>query len=208
MAPAFGIGRRPSSPPPRFEFRCWGDSLEDAHDRLDSRWHPVAETNQADVYYLGGPDDLTLKSRDGFFQVKERIARHNDLEQWNKVADIRLPAPWEDILPWLQRAFGLSPRAQGEGVVDQNMLNAWLQRQETVTVAPVAKDRRQYRLSVLMAEYTRVEVAGRRMETVAAESPDPEAVAWARRDLGLAKRANESYPTALARILGLPGASR
>jgi exopolyphosphatase/guanosine-5'-triphosphate,3'-diphosphate pyrophosphatase len=94
--------------------------------------------------------------------------------------------------------------ARTEYDVDQFMAEVIAQI-GAITVAPVDKRRVHYTVEGCMAEFTEIEVAGRRAHTIAIEDEDPEVVIRAVRHMGLGGYANVAYPSALSSLIaGVP----
>lgn len=185
----------------RYEFRCWGEDLTAQKASLDDDWRRTGEDRSAETYILGGDGRFAVKLRNGMFSVKEKLKAEGKLELWRPVAEIAFPLSMDELAPWLEQAFGLTGTATaGDEDMSEAALKAFLAEQGGTQVMPVEKERYRFELAGVLAEYTIVDAAGKRIETVAVEGEEPTAVYTGMRLLRIEERKNEAYPAKLLKL--------
>jgi exopolyphosphatase/guanosine-5'-triphosphate,3'-diphosphate pyrophosphatase len=159
-------------------------------------------TQESEDLYLFAPGCDIVKVRDGLMDIKAlREVLPNGLEQWVPTMKAGFPlaaADVEAVFAALRQPVPSLTRA--EYTFDQ-LMDELIRPMAAITVAPVRKLRVRYTVDGCMAEFTEVEVAGRKAHTIAIEDEDPEAVFAAERHLGLGGYANVSYAMALAALI-------
>ncbi|HKC20912.1 MAG TPA: hypothetical protein VKB64_00245, partial [Gaiellaceae bacterium] len=142
--------------------------------------------------------------RDGLMDVK-RLEQVNDdgLEQWAPVLKAEFPLSAEQVRSILEGLRVSVPRLDR---ADYN-LDDFVRGRSDLLAVRVHKHRSRYTVGDCMAELTEVTTEHRSTRTVAVESEDADRVIAAVRRLGLADRANTSYPRGLKALVGF-GAGR
>jgi len=183
----------------RWEWRTFGAADDVFGDRPPER---VQESDE--LYVLSVARGDTVKVRDGLMDVK-RLEQVNDdgLEQWAPVLKAEFPLSAEQVRSILEGLRVPVPR------LDRSAYNLddFVRGRSDLLAVPVHKHRSRYTVGDCMAELTEVTTEHRSTRTVAVESEDADRVIAAVRRLGLADRANTSYPRGLKALVGF-GAGR
>jgi exopolyphosphatase / guanosine-5'-triphosphate,3'-diphosphate pyrophosphatase len=189
-------------PPGRWEWRTFGDSFGDAEEVFAGDPERVQESDE--LYLLSVHDADTVKVRDALMDVKhlERVSDEG-LEQWRPVTKAGFPLAAADVVSVLASLrVEETPLARGEYTLDQ-LLDEVVRPCVELLPVSVHKLRRRYTIGGCMAELSDVSTAERATRTIAIEAEDPERVIAAVRELGLASRANTSFPRGLKALLHL-----
>lgn len=182
---------------PRFELRLFAPSLADPRRRLEALLEPAGESRNADVYLLGlRPETENLKVRADTLQRKRLIHTDGDLEQWQPMDADGFPlAPAR-----AQALFGLDA---GHALSAGELLDAVCRPRGAGVVVHLRKHRVHYRSGDVLGEFCELTVNGARLQSVAIESADVQALRALRSTLGWDGAANVSYVRALRRFTGL-----
>ena len=181
----------------RWEFRTFGDGLDEAEERLGSMESELV-TESDETYLLSAEGVDAVKVRDGLMDVKhlEQVDDHG-LELWKPVMKAPLPISVADaraVLAALRVSAPLDRDTYDVGDLAAAVDGA-------VRVVPVHKTRRHHTIGGCMAELTDIRAGDRSTRTIAIEDEDPARVIAAVRELGLGARPNVSVPRGL-RALG------
>ena len=147
-----------------------------------------------------------MKIRAGLMDIKllEEVDA-DGLEQWRPAMKETFPLPRGEA-DRVCAALGVTAPPPGEAAFSLDEFLAVLAAPKRgVRAVAVHKRRLHYTFNGCMAEVTEVVADGRKVRTLAIETTDAERVIAAARDLGLADRANTSYPRWLKAAVGMEG---
>jgi hypothetical protein len=190
---------------PRWEFRIFVPELGDEAARLASTLDENGKSRSRDVYLLNLlPAKCNTKIRDDELQVKRLIDTAEGFERWQP--DPGLPFPLEPA------AFeGLTGEFTATTLDAGTFIDRIRRPAGPVAVVHVLKTRRHFRRDDILAETARLTVNGARLESLAIESTNLDALRELRRALELSAAENSSYVRAFLRLTGdepLPAESR
>lgn len=195
-----------SSPPARYEFRVWGNSLGPYRDRLAAIRPPSETRRSAETYVLSrATDAANVKIRDGLLDIKLMVEQAGRLERWRPVLKAEFPldsrAIAEQVFPGLAVA---TPHIAQPSYSRDEFIRDLVRPLRELELADVVKLRRQFNFENYSAEFAEVEIAGGgKAETVEIESEDPATVLRAIAKLGLNSQANISYVRHLKIMTGV-----
>ncbi len=190
--------------PARFEFRVWGDGLEQLSDRIRSEGEPTRTVESAEVYIVStGPPELNPKSRDDMLDIKKLIDVRDGFEQWDVAFKQRFPisssALKRDLLGPLGVEMSVTDRSEYSF---EELVGEIVAPHADLAAVEVTKKRSIYDLAGCSAEVAAVSIGDRAVPTVAIESADFEALRRLRDRLGLETWDNVSYPRMIKRVVG------
>jgi hypothetical protein len=181
------------SPPPRYEFRVFGERLEATRDILANLGTPLSVEKRIDIYVVA-PDRLkaSLKLREGALDLKLLRGRFGPLELWEPADRATLPLQAEAV----RRRF--FDRADLELELPDTLVTAEILLDQLSTTLgfkaiQVSKSRQQFRLGDAFGEFTEIRADRRPAQTVAVEGEAALDVVATIERLGLAGRCNRSY---------------
>lgn len=188
----------------RFEFRVWGDDLDDAARRLDQIGRRFDIRKGDETYLLvRGNDTVNPKIRHSTLDVKALVDTVDGFERWTPELEAPFPltAQWigDELLPTLGIAPPLLDRP---AYAERDFVAHVADPHPRIGVIPVSKQRVMYEAAGCLGEASAVTIAGIETRTVAIESTDLEMLATLRDTLGLDQRENWSYPRAIRRLVG------
>jgi hypothetical protein len=189
----------------RFEFRVWGDELDDASSRL-SAVAGVGEELQSDETYVVALNcgDCNPKIRGGVLDIKILVAVSRACEQWQPRLKAEFPIPAALLVAEVLPRLGIT-----DATLDRDAYPAAAFVEEIVQPHPrlrsveVSKRRLKYAVAGCFAEVAEVTVDGHTMSTVAVESADVDALWDLCCRIGIEGGENVNYPRALKQVLGL-----
>jgi exopolyphosphatase/guanosine-5'-triphosphate,3'-diphosphate pyrophosphatase len=187
---------------PRWEWRTFGARFGEAEAAFAARTpERVQESDELYLLSVGGGD--TVKVRDDLMDVKHlELVDDNGLEQWLPVLKAEFPLPArtvESVLASLRIAPG--PLARGEYTLVE-LLEEVVTPKPALRAVEVHKRRARYTIGGCMTELTDVQAEGASTRTIAVETEDAGRVLATVQQLGLAGRANVSFPRGLRKLLG------
>ena len=188
---------------PRWEWRTFGAEFG-AADEAVAALEPELTQESDETYLLSPGADAAVKIRAGLMDIK--ILEHVDeagLEQWRPAMKETFPLPLGEA-DRVCAALGVSPPAPGrDAYALEEFLVLLAAPERGVRAVAVHKRRLHYTVMGCMTEVTEVVADGEKVRTLAMESEDAGLVAAAVRALGLADRANTSYPRWLKAAAGM-----
>jgi exopolyphosphatase / guanosine-5'-triphosphate,3'-diphosphate pyrophosphatase len=181
----------------RWEFRTFGDGLDEAEERLGSMESELV-TESDETYLLSAEGVDAVKVRDGLMDVKhlEQVDDHG-LELWKPVMKAAMPIGHTDARAALAALRVDAPLDRDSYDIADLAAAAG----EAIRVVAVHKTRRHYTIGGCMAELTDLGAGDRSTRTIAIESEDPARVIAVVDELGLGSRPNVSVPRALAALV-------
>ncbi len=189
---------------PRFEFRVWGERLDDAAARITSSSDCVGARRSSELYLVSRHAlGINPKVRSGRLDIKELAGTERGFEQWRVRLKAEFPIGAADVGSELLAGLGVeAPTLARQRYTLEQLLREVVGPHPDLASVDAHKRRRFFSIGGADVELTDVEAAGRELQTVAAESVDPELLAEACRVLGLEGQENVSYPAAIRRVIG------
>ena len=185
---------------PRWEWRTFSASLA-ALERAIGPLADVAPRNSSEIYILSLHGPQNAKLRGGLIDIK-RLQQVDDdgLELWEPVFKAKFPLGRSDIAvafsEWHLPIPALSRIAH-------DRLQSLIAAKPALRVARVDKSRRGFVFQGCIAEFVRLSVESRSLQSFSLEHQDRSLILAALEQLGLDSHANTSYPLGLKRALGL-----
>ena len=158
----------------RYEFRCWPcDEQLEAIERHFADWQEDEAESRTDIYLIRlRQHDFLPKLRDGSrLEVKQRVAVAGRIEVWGMAASSQFPLD-EPMREWLARDVGFAPCAAKLWSGTAHAFRCQMSIEPGWQALDVHKQRRLFRKGQLRAEITRVDCAGRQVDTVGFETQD------------------------------------
>lgn len=200
---AFMNASSTSSAEPRFEFRVWGDDLEEIAGSIRTAGEPV-DTHSRQETYLVTPWSaaVNIKIRDDELDVKTCGTVSHGFQRWQ----VRHKSPFPVEAGTLRREIfmrlGLPARHCDRPVYTvAQLVDELVAAEPALYAVDVAKDRSQFAIGDVTAEVTAVTIDDAAISTVAIESTNLAALRSLRRHLDLEGEDNVAYPLAIRRIL-------
>lgn len=190
--------------PGRYEFRVWGDDLDDLAARVRDGLAGVTAVEGGERYLVASLDaEANPKIRDDTLDVKRLVQVRHGCEQWEPILKVPFPVTAATIETYVFDPIDLDPPKLDRDRYSAEQLSAEVVAPYPgLAVVDVSKTRTIGTIAGCRAEVARVVVAGTvATMTVAFESHDLDAVVALRDAVGLAEVANENYPRAIRRIL-------
>ena len=191
---------------PRWEWRSFGDDLEEAGRRLAAATRGrVGERDE--VYVLSRNAWPSVKLREGVLDVKvlEDVGL-DGIERWRPTLKLSEPFSAADVAELL-RLLGVEDLPARPEYTFAQLLDEVVGPSPELLAVPVHKRREHFTVGGCMAELSTFRTAHGSARTIAVESEDPALVTATVRELGLASRRNVSVPRGLATLAGF-GARR
>ncbi len=185
---------------PRWEWRVFERSFSMPADE-----EPAATPAVEQTYLLSLLSPHSVKVRDGLLDIK-RLERVSDtgLQRWQPI--LQAPFPIDaSTLAAACAAWGIPvvpPDTPPHSLSD--LLERVVVPHRQLRIAALTKRRIPITVGPCQGERAQITIGGHRWNTVSVEATDSRLVLDALRELGLDPMANEDYPRALKRILGLP----
>ena len=193
----------PSAPSvvPRWEWRTFGDDLDDLDDLAPLRTAGPVESHE--TYVLSMHGDASVKVRDGVLDTKvlQKVSG-TGLQLWVPTMKASFPLDAAAVAAALKALGAPPPPAPRTDLSLEQLLEDVVAPRDDLRVVDLHKSRRRSVLDDCMVELTEVSAEGRTIRTVAVESPDPDLVLRTIGRLGLDGRPNISVPRALKSMLG------
>lgn len=186
----------------RFEFRMFGDELSALGKAFAVRGTANPQPLSREAYIVTRLNtESNVKIRDGRLDVKGLLGRLGVLEQWQPVLSAELPVAADVIENVVVPALGLDVDIAKDEPFTQSALLAWAETVADLASVVVEKQRTLFDLGACETEVTQLAIDADRLQTIAVEGPDADAVRALLEEVGLANARNESYPAYLQRRL-------
>jgi exopolyphosphatase/guanosine-5'-triphosphate,3'-diphosphate pyrophosphatase len=195
-----------SSTPGRFEFRIWGNDLNEFQDRLSATGRPSEPRESAETYILSrATDAANVKIRDGLLDVKMMIEQVGWLERWCPLLKAEFPIDSRAIAGLVFPSLEIpTPQITQPSYAQGEFIQDLIRPNRDLWMVDLVKIRRQFTSDDFTAEFAEVEIAdGAGFETVAIESEDAATVLRAIAKLGLNSQPNTSYVRHLKLMTGI-----
>lgn len=190
---------------PRFEFRVWGEHVDDAAASLRRSTNPLGPVLRSTEMYVVALTraDVNAKIRGGLMDIKVLRAIVDGCEQWFPWTKAEFPLAAALIEVWFPR-LGVSGLVPARRTYDfDQFINELVRAEWALRAVAVDKVRNRFGVDGCLADLAHVVAEGRELQTLAIESIDLDALVALRRRLGLEGLANVNYPAALKDALGL-----
>jgi exopolyphosphatase / guanosine-5'-triphosphate,3'-diphosphate pyrophosphatase len=187
----------------RYEFRIWAQNLAGLRDKLQQAATPSHTEPSHETYLISATTDrCNAKIRNDLLDIKVLIGNDRGFEQWKPVLKagfpLERPVIEAQIFPALEVIL---LRLEREQYSMAEFLDEVAGAHPKIKVVAVSKTRLQFNLDGCQAEFASTTIDGVAMDTVAAESADPDAVARAIRRLGIEGLSNTSYIRQIKQML-------
>lgn len=195
-----------SSVIPRYEFRIFGNQLEEIENKIKG-FSPIEQTREMNSIYLlaAGNPNHNIKIREETMDIKTLEQEQDGLEQWNPFLVGEFPMKAEVIKSVVFPALGThSPVFDREEYTLQEFLDELISVDPDITVAYVCKRRHAFTVGKCITEIAEIKVNGAAIKTICIEAEDPKKVLKAKKKLEIDENfENVNYPLALKRVMGL-----
>jgi hypothetical protein len=187
------------SPSPfAFEFRFFGASLLYERAQLLARARDHDTLRSSESYILArGVNGVNVKFRAGRLEVKLLTARAGPLEGWARAFEAELPVTGGTFATQVAARLGVDVILDSGLELTEPAILLIAEECRDLTAVRVDKLRTVFDLGSCRAEFAALTVGFHRVDTVAIESPDPDAALRMLRRLDFMDRTNESYPAFL-----------
>jgi hypothetical protein len=175
-----------------------------ARERAIGPLADVAPRNSSEIYILSLHGPQNAKLRDGLIDIK-RLQQVDDdgLELWEPVFKAKFPLGRCDIAVAFSEWHLPLPALSRDSYTIEEFFNSLIAAQPALRVARVDKSRRGFDFQGCIAEFVRLSVESRSLQSFSLEHEDRSLILAALEQLGLDSHANTSYPLGLKRALGL-----
>ncbi len=200
----------PSTPPARYEFRCWSRQLHPAAATLQQYWQLDGADSRCDIYLLSPrPTAQLVKLREGrHLEIKQRIGTWHGLQQWRVAMVADFP-----LRPIETRALALSlglaaPLPAAARLAAPQLLAALSEQAPAIRLRLVDKARLRFKRRGCLAEIVHVHLTSQSLFSIAVEDSRPDALRRTVDELELGACPNRDYGAQLSHIgdrLSLPG---
>jgi len=188
---------------PRWEWRIFSANL-DALERAIGPLADVVPRDSSEIYVLSLHGPQNAKLRDGVIDIKRlQQVDDNGLELWEPVFKAKFPLDRSDIAIAFSEWHLPLPSFNRDSYTIGEFLNSLIAAEPALRVARVDKSRRGFVFQGCIAEFVRLSVDLRPLQSFALEHEDRSLISAALEQLGLDGRANTNYPLGLKRALGL-----
>ena len=189
---------------PRYEFRVWGDQLNDVFSAIASNSRLIESRARMETYLVSREDVGTNpKIRDDELDVKVLLSVVEGCEQWEPTVRMTLPlsgAQLREVLAgWLDLDDVILER---DAYTHRQLVDEVVAPRNDAVALELAKIRHAYEVNGCIAEVADVTIAGSTLQTAAVESTDLGLLLAARRLVGLEGMENVNYPKQIRRVLG------
>ncbi len=193
---------------PRFEFRTFGQSFEQAAKRMSRLSVPVPEKvwhrESDEIYIMSRTNDLNnTKIRDGKMDVKTYVQTVDGLEQWDPKLKAEFPISKTTLVNEVLPAFMVeAPELTQEEYTYEEFL-ALIEAHPDLQAVRVHKERFGYMVNNTICEVANVLVNGAKIVSINSESTELEDIKATLSDVGLEGVENINYLQAIKRVIGM-----
>ena len=193
---------------PRFEFRLFGSNLQGIRKQLEHLSDDVPvnvkERYSEEIYLVSlHSNRFNIKIRDNNMDVKELIWTDNIVEQWNPVLKSAFPIDWNVVKTMILPGLKLLPGNVLDGNITVDRLSSFIDSYSEALAVKVSKRRFGFLIHNTICEFANVVINDTKVDTVAVESTDIEAVRATIAELGLGNRTNINYIMQIKSLAGL-----
>jgi len=193
---------------PRFEFRSFGQSFDDACHRMARLSVPVPEKvwerHSSEIYILSKTNDINnTKIRDGKMDIKTYVQTVDGLEQWNPLMKGEFPISREILLEEVIPAFQVEMDLPKKAEFTYDEFIEMVKAHPELQAVRVHKQRFGYMVNNTICEYGYVLINGARLTTINSESTEVEDIKKTIADVKLEGVENINYLQAIKRVIGM-----
>lgn len=192
-----------SSIQPRYEWRAWSDRLDEVADRFRAGSECLEHRSTTETYIVAHTPGTNPKVRFDRLDIKVLRAVEEGFQQWDVALKTPFPVGAVTLTDQVFPLLGVSPIPLERAAYDhEELFREVVKRHHELTDVVVEKHREFYAVEGCTAEFAKVEVAGRALQTAAIESIDLARLREARESTGLGRYENLSYPEMIRRTIG------
>ena len=193
---------------PRFEFRSFGQSFEEAHVLMARLSMPVPkkvwERNSDEIYILSRTNDINnTKIRDGKMDIKTYVQTVDGLEQWNPLMKGEFPIKKEILETEVFPAFQVEMPALDKSEYTLDEFLAMINANPNLQAVKVHKHRFGYMVNDTICEFANVLINGAKLVSINSESTEVADIKRTMSDIGLEGVENINYLQAIKRVIGM-----
>lgn len=193
---------------PRFEFRSFGQSFENAHKLMARLSMPVPqkvwERSSDEIYILSRTNDKNnTKIRDGKMDIKTYVQTVDGLEQWNPLMKGEFPIKKEVLENEVFPAFMVDMPALTKAEYTLDEFLAMINDNANLQAVRVHKHRFGYMVNDTICEVANVLINGAKLVSINSESTEVEDIKKTMTDVGLDGVENINYLQAIKRVIGM-----
>jgi hypothetical protein len=193
---------------PRFEFRTFGKSFDEAAFLLSRLSMPVPENVwerfSEEIYILSKTNDVNnTKIRDGKMDIKTFVQTVDGLEQWNPLMKGEFPMKAEMLINEVFPAFRVTMPTLTKEVYTLEEFLEIIKNHPDLQAVTVEKERFGYMVNDTICEYANVWINGALVVSVNSESTEMEDIKKTVADLHLEDVENINYLQAIKRVVGM-----
>jgi len=205
MADKLKIGE---SSDPRFEFRTFARDLKETGKLLQGLSKQVPQKFRkrfSEELYIVSPSNNTnnCKIRNGVIDIKYLLGEVDGLEQWAPLMKSEFPVNEKILEEEVFPVFNVEIPKLNKNEHSFEEFRSIIDLHPELKIANVGKERYGYMVHDTICEYARVVIEGIRLDTISAESINPEDVHLTRRKLGLNGMENINYLKAVKHAIGM-----
>lgn len=193
---------------PRFEFRSFGQSFEEAARRMARLSVPVPEKvwerESSETYIMSRGSDLNnTKIRDGKMDIKTFVQAVDGLEQWDPLMKAEFPVPKATLRDELFAPLQVQSPQFDKDVYTLDEFLAMVAANPDLQAVRVHKQRFGYSVNGTICEVANVLINGAKVVTINSESTEVEDIRKTLADVGLEGVENINYLQAIKRVIGM-----
>ncbi len=192
----------------RYEFRCFGQNLEQPHYRMarlsevvpEELWKRVSH----EMYIISSTSNISnAKIRDRKLEIKTLLKTHEGMEQWDPILNEEFPIQPILLIKKLFQVLNVKPPLLETNNMKQEALLKIIKNYPYLQLVRVKKERQGYKVNHAICEYANVWINGAHISTISCESTDIKDIKKTLADIGLQEAENINYVQAIKRISGL-----
>jgi len=193
---------------PRFEFRSFGQSFEDAHKLMARLSMPVPqkvwERSSDEIYIVSRTNNINnTKIRDGKMDIKTYVQTVDGLEQWNPLMKGEFPIKKEVLENEVFPAFKVEMPALSKTEYTIVEFLTMISDNPNLQAVRVHKHRFGYMVNDTICEVANVLINGAKVVSINSESTEVEDIKKTLSDVGLEGVENINYLQAIKRVIGM-----
>jgi len=193
---------------PRFEFRTFGRSFDEAAARMARLSMPVPEKvwerRSKETYIVSATNDVNnTKIRDGKMDIKTFVQEKDGLEQWNPLMKGEFPISKQTLENDVFPAFQVEMPALTKDSYTLDEFLAMVGENKKLQAVTVEKQRFGYMVNDTICEAGNVWINGAKVCTINSESTVLADILKTMEDTGLKGLENINYLQAIKRVIGM-----
>ncbi len=193
---------------PRFEFRSFGQSFDEAHKRMARLSVPVPEKvwerTSDEIYIISRANDINnTKIRDGKMDIKTYVQTVDGLEQWNPLMKGEFPISREVLEKEVFPAFMVEMPVLNNDTYTFEEFMSMVKANKDLAAVRVHKQRFGYMVNDTICEFGNVLINGAKICTINSESTEIEDIKKTVKDCALEGVENINYLQAIKRVIGM-----